>query len=180
MPSPCSLRFGIVRGLHEAAVEALHPSRLVLAAGESMKIAGASRRSAAPGSQNVGVAEYGDDVRTQPYAAMEPTAIGNDRGARLKPWHASVLPPKARGCPAGSFVPLPSSFRSPEPVARSARTRQSAAFPLPGLPGCSLRYPSSQLAAASGCAIVTPTPRVTFPSAVCQQSKERRLTLRST
>jgi hypothetical protein len=27
-----------------------------------MKIAGASRRSAAPGSQNVGVAEYGDDL----------------------------------------------------------------------------------------------------------------------
>jgi hypothetical protein len=60
-----------------------------------MKIAGASRHSAAPGSQNVGVAEYGDDVRTQPYAAMDPTAIGSYRGARLNAWHASVLPPKA-------------------------------------------------------------------------------------
>jgi hypothetical protein len=36
-----------------------------------MKIAGASRRSAAPGSQFVGVAEYGDDLATLavPFAA---------------------------------------------------------------------------------------------------------------
>jgi hypothetical protein len=64
MPSPCSLRLGVVRSDHATEVQALRPSRLALAAGEIWKIAGASRRSAAPGSQSVGVAEYGDDLRT--------------------------------------------------------------------------------------------------------------------
>jgi hypothetical protein len=44
-----------------AAVQARRISPLSLAAGESMKVTGASRRSAAPGSQSVGVAAYGDD-----------------------------------------------------------------------------------------------------------------------
>jgi hypothetical protein len=44
-----------------AAVQALRISPLSLAARESMKVTGASRRSAAPGSQFGGVAECGDD-----------------------------------------------------------------------------------------------------------------------
>jgi hypothetical protein len=44
-----------------AAVRMLRPSPLCLVASKSMNIAGVSRRSAAPGSQNIGVAEYGDD-----------------------------------------------------------------------------------------------------------------------
>jgi hypothetical protein len=128
MPSPCSSRLCVVRCNRAAAVQALRLSPLALVAGESMKIEGASRRSAAPGSQKVGVAEYGDDVRTQPYAAMDPSAIGTYRGARLKPWHASVLPAKGKGCPAHSFVPLSSSSQWPERAAKPARTRRNAAL----------------------------------------------------
>jgi hypothetical protein len=62
MPSPCSLPLGAVRSHHATEVRALRPSPLALAAGESMKIEGASRRSAAPGSQKVGDAEYGGDL----------------------------------------------------------------------------------------------------------------------
>jgi hypothetical protein len=126
-----SQRFFVLR--HRApnrATSAASHARCQASRSQSMKVEGASRRSAAPGSQSVGVAEYGDDVRTQPYAAMDLTANGNYRGARLMPWHASVLPPKARGHPSRSFVPLPSSPRSPEPVAKPARTRRNAALPV--------------------------------------------------
>jgi hypothetical protein len=75
MPSPCSLRLGAVRSHRATEVRALRQWPLALAAGESMKIVGASRRSAAPGSQNIGVAEYGDDlceIRLREVLAQEP------------------------------------------------------------------------------------------------------------
>jgi hypothetical protein len=62
MPSHCSLQFGTVRRHPAAAPLALRQSHLALVARESMKITGASRRSAAPGSQSVGVAEYGAEL----------------------------------------------------------------------------------------------------------------------
>jgi hypothetical protein len=47
-----------------------------------MKITGASRRSAAPGSQSVGVAEYGDDL-----APLAVPFAGSHRDWQL-PWYA--------------------------------------------------------------------------------------------
>jgi hypothetical protein len=62
MSSPCSFPLGVVCSDHAAEVQALRPTPLALVAGESMKTEGASRRSAAPGSQKVGAAEYGGDL----------------------------------------------------------------------------------------------------------------------
>jgi hypothetical protein len=114
MPLPCSLRSGVVRSHHATEVRALRPPPLPFAAGELLKITGASRRSAAPGSQKVGVAEYGDVVFTQSPAAMVAAATGNYRGARLKPWRAAVLPSAATGYAGHPVVPLPSSAQLPE------------------------------------------------------------------
>jgi hypothetical protein len=58
---PCNLQLAAPAAVAAAAVQSLRILPLSLAAGESMKVTGASRRSAAPGSQFVGVAGYGDD-----------------------------------------------------------------------------------------------------------------------
>jgi hypothetical protein len=79
MQSPSSLRLGIVRSHHATELRALRPSPLALAAGESMKIEGASRRSAAPGSQTVGAAEYsGDLARSSSRGALGATSESLD------------------------------------------------------------------------------------------------------
>jgi hypothetical protein len=61
---------------------ALEPRRLPPERHSRMKVAGASRRSAAPGSQSVGVAEYGDDSFAR-LCQLGPCAERNDSSAPL-------------------------------------------------------------------------------------------------
>ncbi len=66
--------------------------RLSHQAQQCMKVAGASRRSAAPGSQFVGIAEYGDNSSLATYAS----AIGKQLTSAHSP---------DRGLHASRFVP---------------------------------------------------------------------------
>jgi hypothetical protein len=140
-------------------------SRCQASPSHSMKTAGASRRSAAPGSQKVGVAEYGDDARTQPQATMAAIAAGNYRGARLTPSN--------RIRPASRSHGLPSPLRFPSCQAPPSRQGSAlAAFaqavkrglPGPSLAGRNLRYPWPQLIARTGAPLVTHV-RTTFQCA---------------
>jgi hypothetical protein len=117
MPSPCSLRLRVVRSHHAPEFRALRPSPLAPTAGESMKIEGASRRSAAPGSQKVGAAEYGGDL----------CGIQHSWSARTK---GRILGPLATMRIAASFPPsvqaLASTNRTPTaipPICRAANLR---------------------------------------------------------
>ena len=65
-------------GATAATVQALRPSTLSLSASRSMKVAGASRRSAAPGSRSVGAAESATDF-------AQPADLGTLGRAEL-PW----------------------------------------------------------------------------------------------
>jgi hypothetical protein len=58
--SACHRHAGPAAPVRAPALQSFPTQRLPLGTGESMNLAGASRRSAAPGSQSVGVAEYGD------------------------------------------------------------------------------------------------------------------------
>jgi hypothetical protein len=59
---------------------------LALAAGEVWKITGASRRSAAPGSQSVGVAEYGDDLGRSADGKFSDDSPNSHQSPRSYPW----------------------------------------------------------------------------------------------
>jgi hypothetical protein len=179
MPSPCSLTLGVVRRHHATEVRALRPSPLAPAARESMKIEGASRRSAAPGSQKVGVAEYGDDVCTQSPVAMVAAANGNYRGARLKPWRAAVLPSAATGYAGHPVVPLPTSTQPPESRRNAWAHAPNWSLHRPSSSGRTLRYPSSELAVSPG-RTICPTQESASRVPQCLTLPERRLTLRST
>jgi hypothetical protein len=117
MPSPCSLRLAVIRSYHATEVQALRPAPLPLAAGEVLKITGASRRSAAPGSQKVCAAEYGGDL----------CGLQQSWSARTK---GRILGPRATMRIATSFPPsaqaLASANRTPTaipPIRRAANPR---------------------------------------------------------
>jgi hypothetical protein len=89
---------------------------------QSMKIEGASRRSAAPGSQNVGVAEYGDDPCPQ-------SRLATTGAPACRPQTAVVLPPAATVYPSHPCFPAtkhhPAAREVPCSVGASSHTRPS-------------------------------------------------------
>jgi hypothetical protein len=118
MPSPCSFRLGVVRSHHATEVQALRPAPLPPAAEESMKITGASRRSAAPGSQKVGAAEYGGDL-----CGLQHSWSARTKGRILGPLAtmriAASFPPLAQALAARTARPLSHRFAAqqiPEPI----------------------------------------------------------------
>jgi hypothetical protein len=73
---------------------ALCQQRLQVGRSARMKVAGASRRSAAPGSQSVGVAEYGDKSFAR-LCLLDPCAKRNDSFAPLPHMQDQASPPNS-------------------------------------------------------------------------------------
>jgi hypothetical protein len=128
MPWPCSLHLGVIRSHHATEVRALRPAPLPPAAGESMKITGASRRSAAPGSQKIGAAEYGGDL----------CGLQHSWNARTK---GRILGPLATMRIAASFPPSAQAL-----AARTARPRPSHRFAAQQIPEPMLAAPPRSFA----------------------------------
>jgi hypothetical protein len=132
---------------------------------QSVKIEGASRRSAAPGSQNVGVAEYGDDARTQPRTAMAAIAAGNCRGARLTT--SNRIRPASRSHGLNLRTPVsqqPGTTRQPGKCLAAFAQTVKRSLPRPSLAGRKLRYSSPELTAHTVAPLVAHA-RTTFPCA---------------
>jgi hypothetical protein len=113
------------------ALQSFPTQRLPLGTGESMKLAGASRRSAAPGSQSVGVAEYGD-VPCPPLRSLNSGPIAT---------------------PPSSHHPAVASVKNPPPTANTEHAGKRALFvatfadaPATGIPP---RHPSMSYALRS-------------------------------
>jgi hypothetical protein len=179
MPSLCSLHLGVVRSHRATEVQALRPSPLALAAGESMKITGASRRSAPPGSQKVGVAEYGDDL-----CESRPRVVLGRKPDFTVHAVACCSPsiPNLSASPVTCGCALPRGRRHGQRHPRSWR-RPSAkprisAFAHKPLHRCRLRYPLRQHRMASKTGRLAP--QQSFQPTECHHPTKRRLTLRST
>jgi hypothetical protein len=170
MPSPCSFRLGVVRSHLAAEVQALRPSPLALVAGESMKIPGASRRSAAPGSQKVGAAEYGGDL-----GALQHRGVLGRKSESLDPSQPCRSPRPLR--PIVQTLKFtsgnPRNLERPEAQGSESPASNLLARPCP-FALCFASPPVATLGAVSNRSANTSC------EPQCQQLPERRLTLRST
>jgi hypothetical protein len=144
MPSPSSSRHGIVCGHHATEVQVLRPAPLPPAAGESMKITGASRRSAAPGSQKVGAAEYGGDL-----CGLQRSWSARTKGRILGPLTtmriAASFPPSAQAWQhkLHAHGPPTDSPRRNSPNPYSLRHHGHLRYPLPHQPSHACRSAQS-------------------------------------